>query len=141
MSLRAAIEQDLKTSLEGDDWGLPVVLIAPETGEEIDTSLNSADPENPDPLRGQVLYDTIVQNPDTGGEIIVRKTVVSLRRSSLSRIPLPGEEWAIKYPDPPFPDENGDYTFVTKIVDGIRAPEDGKSIGFIRLYIDEVEQS
>lgn len=135
MGLRQAVESDLALTLEGDDWGLPIRLLAPD-GSIIDKKKGTDLP-----IMGQILYDTLIQNPDTGGEMLTRKTCFVLRRSSLERVPLPGEHWSIEYPDPPHPDEDGNYTFVKKILDGIKAPEDGKSIGFIRLYPVEAIQS
>ena len=135
MGLRQVVEQDLELTLEGDDWGLPIRLIAPD-GSIIDKK-NGTD----SPLMGQVLYNTLVQVPNTGGEMLVPKTCFVIRRSSLSRIPLPGERWSIEFPDPGYPDSEGNYTFVRKILDGIKSPEDGKSIGFMRLYPVEAIQA
>lgn len=86
-------------------------------------------------LVGQIIYDTLVDNPETGQEIVVHKPVVTLRRTSLVRIPLPGESWFCEIPiepkvtAPKFP-------FVVE-----RPTEDGGAIGFIRLYLVEAAQS
>jgi hypothetical protein len=133
--MRAQIEKDLGVTLEGD-YGLPVELTGPD-GEEITTSANSVDPQNPEPLYGQVLYTTTRMNPDTGEEMVVNEPVVVLRRSSLSRIPEPGENWFVRFPkDPDRTAELSDFAFTPD-----RAPEGGRSIGFIRLYPHKAEQS
>jgi hypothetical protein len=127
--LREIIESDLATTLEGD-FGLPVVLIGPD-GVTYDTSFN--DPSTP--LLGQILYDTRVDIPETGQEIIVHKPVVTLRRTSLERIPISGEKWIVKIPIVPQFD-------APKVSFSLENPtEDGGAIGFIRLYLMELEQS
>lgn len=135
-NLRTQIESDLSFSLEDENiWGLPVVLIGPD-GEKQEFSENSPDPENPLILTGQVLYETLVLNPSTGEEIIVSKPVVSLRRSSLIRMPDVDENWIVKIPETPDPDAD----LIDYVIDKGRPLEGGKSIGFIRLYLKAVEQ-
>jgi len=127
--LREIIESDLGQTLESE-FGLPVVLIDPDGGIQE----NSAN-DNLTPLVGQILYDTRLENPETGQEIIVHKPVVTLRRTSLNRIPLPGEKWVVKIPIVPKFDAE-------KISFSLEAPtEDGGAIGFIRLYLMELDQS
>jgi len=129
-NLRQKIEQDLGSSLEGA-WGLPVELIAPD-GTRINTSQNDGDT-----LVGQVLYDTIRVNPDTGEEMVVNNPVVTLRRSSLSQVPAPGEIWGVRIPINPDPEAD----FEDFLLDKSRPPEGGRSIGFIRLYLRKAVQS
>jgi hypothetical protein len=130
MGLRAEIEQDLAETLEdADDFGLPVVLISPD-GIVYSKSANDEEAD----LMGQIIYDTVAQDAD-GNQIIDHKPVVSLRRSSLTRIPLPGEVWAVKIPTSPVADAEPE-TFMLE-----RAAEDGSSIGFIRLYLRKAEQA
>lgn len=128
-NLREAVESDLGKSLEGE-WGLPVVLVAPD-GTVIDTSLNSGEA-----LTGQIIYDTVQVNPDTGDSMIVSKPVVSLRRSSLSRIPVSGEKWLVKIPITP----STTATLEDYMIDPSRAVEGGRTIGFVRLYLRKVKQ-
>jgi len=127
VNLRAQAEADLAVSLEDPDgFGLPVVLISPD-GVKYDKSANDATQD----LSGQILYDTTVLSPETGLDMIVHKPVVTLRRTSLARIPLATEKWMIMIPETPDP-------AATKVLHAIeRAPEEGKSIGFIRLYLTE----
>ena len=125
MNLRVTAESDLYRTLEhADDWGLPVELISPD-GVEYTKSANHPTED----LKGQILYDTTVVNPETGLDMIVHKPVVTLRRSSLARVPLPGEKWLVRIPETPDPT-------ATKTLHHVeRAPEEGKAIGFIRLYL------
>lgn len=128
MNLRVQVEEDLHETLEDSEgWGLPVVLIAPD-GTKIDKSANHPEED----LSGQILYDTTVVNPETGLDMIVHKPVVTLRRSSLSRIPVAGENWMAEIPETPDP-------AAAKVLHKVeRAPEEGKAIGFIRLYLNRV---
>lgn len=123
MNLRAQAEADLAVSLEDiTGFGLPVELITPD-GEVIEAV-------------GQVLYDSTITN-EMGLETIVHKPVVTLRRSSLSRIPLSTDRprWACRIPGTPSPDAD----LVTYIVE--TPTEGGGSIGFIRLYLTRAEQA
>jgi len=126
MNLREQAESDLFDTLEDQEtgFGLPVVLIAPD-GTKQDKSANDPTLD----LSGQILYDTLVVDPQSGLEMVIHKPVISLRRSSLDQIPVAGEGWGVMIPETP------DRT-ATKVLHTIeRAPEDGKSIGFIRLYL------
>jgi hypothetical protein len=127
--LREKIESDLAVTLEGH-FKLPVVLIDPD-GVKYDKSAN--DPELD--LVGQILYDTRVEDPETGGEIIVHKPVVTLRRTSLTRVPQPLEKWVVQIPIRPFYDDPK-VSFVLE-----RPSEEGGAIGFIRLYLTRAEQA
>lgn len=129
MNLRARVEADLKFSIEGD-WGLPIILIDP-SGVEQTKSAN--DPE--EDLSGQVLYDHRIVDAETGMEHTVNTPVVTLRISSLNRVPKDGETWGMKFPLVPDPDAPK----TTFILIG-RPPEGGASIGFIRLYPQLPEQ-
>jgi len=121
-NLREKVERDLKTTLEGD-WGLPIVFIEPVTGTKYDKSAN--DPE--EDLKGQILYDTRIENPETGSEMIVHKPVVTVRRTSLSVVPSRG--WGCMIPIRP----DYDAPKATFIVE--RPSEEGGAIGFVRFYL------
>lgn len=129
MNLRVRAEADLKTSLEGE-WGLPVILIDPEG---VVQSKSKNDPD--DDLKGQILYDHRILDLETGMEITVNTPVVTLRISSLNRIPKDAETWGMKFPLTPNPDAPK----TTFVLLG-RPPEGGASIGFIRLYPQLPEQ-
>lgn len=129
-SLRAQIESDLLETLESD-FGMKVIL-EPPTGNIIDKSAN--DPTQD--LMGQVLYDTTVDNPETGGLMLIPKPVVTLRRSSLSQIPSDTDYglWFVKIPESPISS-----TMVRHKIE--KPPLQGKSIGFIVLELSKVIQS
>lgn len=134
-NLRERAEQDLSITLE-KDYGLPVELTGPD-GIEYKTSANSPDLQNPLPLRGQVLYTTVRVSPETGEQMVTPEPVITLRRSSLARIPQDGEKWFIKFPtDPSLTAELQNFALTPN-----RATEGGSSIGFIRLYPTKVVQS
>ncbi len=120
VNLREQVELDLETTLEGD-FGLPVTLVAPDGSSQSVT--------------GQVLYDTLTFDPEYGAEVVIHRPVVTVRRSSLTRVPAPGEAWAVKIPLTP----STSATLVSHMLD--RVSEDGGSIGFVRLYLVKAEQS
>lgn len=122
MNLRERVERDLAVSLEGR-WGLPVILTSPDGERQGD-------------LKGQVLYGIRRIDPDSGNEIVVDTPAVTLRRSSLTRVPLAGERWIVEIPA-----SVTDATMKPYHLTPDRPPEGGKSVGFIRLYLQEVEQS
>lgn len=122
MNLRERAESDLGLTLEGR-WGLPVVLVAPDGARQED-------------LRGQVMYDIVRMDPDTGNEVTIDSPVVTLRRSSLTRVPVAGETWGIEFPESP----SETAPMVQHILTPDRPPEGGKSIGFIRLYPQRITQ-
>lgn len=122
MNLRVIAEQDLAVTLEGD-WGLPVNLVDP-------------DGVRYDDLQGQVLFDITRIDPATGESMAVDTPVVTLRRSSLQRIPVQGERWMVEIPDKPDPDAPKVQYFISPT----RALEGGASIGFIRLYLQKAIQ-
>ena len=130
MNLREHVATDgLKLSMEGN-FGLPVVLIDPD-GATIDTN------EDDDTLKGQVLYDRIAEDPETGDEIVINEVQISIRKTALSRVPKKGETWKIAFPlDPSDPD-----TLTTHLLSKNRAPIGGSSVGFVKLFPGDVDQS
>jgi hypothetical protein len=123
MNLREQAEADLAVTLEDTAlFGMLVELIAPD-GEVIAAS-------------GQVLYDSMETN-DLGLTTIVHKPVVTLRRSSLSRIPLSTDRprWACRIPESPLAGA-AERTYLVETPN-----EGGGSIGMIRLYLTRAEQS
>jgi hypothetical protein len=123
VNLRELVESDLETSLEGE-FGLPVELTDPD-GVIYTTKKGSTDL-----LTGQILYDTVLTSPETLEQMTVNEPIVSLRRSSLTRIPLAGETWGIRIPTSPSLSAPMEDFILTPT----RAPEGGASIGFIKLY-------
>jgi len=128
-NLLALNEKNLALTLEENS--VPVTLIAPD-GTTIDTSENDGEQ-----LKGQVWHETNRIDPDTGETVVINHPYVVLRRSSLSRVPVPGEKWLVKIPTSPLEGAaTEDFMF-----DPTRAPEGGKSLGFIKLYLRRAEQS
>ena len=123
VNVRELAEDDLATTLEGD-FGLPVELIDPD-GTKYDG------------LEGQILYDTVSVNPETVEQMVVNNPIVTLRRSSLSRVPAPGETWHVKIPTTP----NRTAEKESFICSPTRGQGGGGSIGFVKLYLQRIGQS
>lgn len=130
VNLREQLEQDLGETLEGE-WGLPVVLIDPD-GVIYDTSAN----DQAKPLVGQVLYGKREFNPDTGQDAFINQPIISIRVSSLARVPQNGEKWGIKIPTSP----STTAPLVDFIFEG-RPLEGGTSLGYIRIYPQKAAQA
>lgn len=81
------------------------------------------------PLVGQVLYDTLVDDLEQGVQTVVHKPVVTIRKESLSRVPVSGENWFVQIPIKPSMTATKE-SFLLE-----RPSEGGDSIGFIRLYL------
>jgi hypothetical protein len=130
-SLRECHELDLEETLE-TDWALPVQLVSPD-GEI------QPDPNDPDAtLGGQVLFNRVETEFESGlmsTDVIIRKPVVTLRISSLTRVPQPGERWVVRIPMTP------SRSAPLETFEAHRAPTGGDSIGFITLHCDDIVQS
>jgi hypothetical protein len=128
-NLRIQTELDLHESLEGE-WGMHVQITSPDGATQIYSK------NNPDEvLKGQVLYFSKAADPETGEQIYVNQAVVTLRISSLDRVPGVGEKWFVKMPISPAenaPMEN--FTFTPTM-----SPQHGTDIGFMRFYPQRVE--
>lgn len=120
-NIRELIETDLGTTIEGD-FALPVELVAPDGSEQT--------------LTGDVRYDTVTADPETGMEIITNEPNVSLRRSSLTKIPVDGENWVVRIPTTPSTTDALEDFFLSKV----RPQGGGRSIGFIKLYLTKAVQ-
>lgn len=122
VNLRELAESDLATTLEGE-FALPVELVDPE-GIEYQVT-------------GQVLYETVKLDPETAEEMVINTPVVTLRRSTLARVPVDGETWTVRIPITP----STTAALEDFIISGTKAMETGGSIGFIRLYLQRIEQT
>lgn len=131
VNLREQAESDLGFTLEGGDWGLPVELVAPDGTVYVSPVSN---PETK--LTGQVLYNTQEFDPDTGMDVQIPRVVVSLRKSSLARVPANDERWIVKIPETP----STTAPLVSYALSG-KPIQDGGSFGFVRLYLEKLEQS
>lgn len=123
VNLREQIESDLKVTLE-QEYQLPVELVAPDG--TVQTQM-ADDAEKH--LCGQVLWDHLTADPETGGMLVVNSPTVVLRKTALTKVPVDGELWACKIPLSP----NTEATLVSHIVE--RAQHHGSSIGFIKLFL------
>lgn len=130
-NLRAQIEKDLGESMEGE-WKIDVELTDPD-GNVQTMSANDATKT----LGGQVLYFSQPADPLTGEQTIVNMPVVSLRISSLDRVPANDEKWFIRMPISSLAGADK----VSFAFTGTKAKEHGTDIGFIRLYPQKIEQS
>lgn len=123
MNLREQAEAGLALTLEDPEgFGLPVLLTDPDGNET-------------GPYYGQIIYNTYVTD-EVGQEVVLKRPIVTLRTSSLARVPLPTEKnrWAVKIPITPSRTANK-VTFLLG-----HPSEDGGSIGFIRLYLTSMVQ-
>lgn len=130
-NLRVAVEADLQDS--EDDWGLPIELTDPDGNKQIYKAGSTSEK-----LKSlQILYNTRVFNPDTGDEKVVPVKMVSVRISSLDRVPQPGENWHVRIPGKPDPDA----AMIDLVLTATRPTEDGSGLGHVRLYPQKAEQS
>jgi hypothetical protein len=129
-NLMALAESDLADSIEGE-LGMPVILTAPDGTVYAKNAHNTALP-----LLGMIRFDQ-TRITETGEVLVTPNPQVTLRRSSLSRIPVYGETWSILIPSGP-----ADAVADTRwMLDTTRVPEGGLSIGFIRLYLQKAAQA
>jgi hypothetical protein len=121
-------ESDLGDTLEGE-FGVPVTLVTPD-GQHVSTTVDGR------PLVGKVRWAQPEVNPETGVAVAVDNPAVTLRRSSLSRVPATGENWGVYIPKGP---RNGDepefYTLDTSY-----AVEGGRTLGKVRLPLVKTKQ-
>lgn len=129
-NLRQLVESDLYETMERE-WKIPIELTAPDGNKQIYSVNNPSER-----LGGQVLYYSRRESPTTGEPIVVNEPVVSIRISSLIRVPVAGEKWIIKMPISPR-DGAAWHTF---LVTSDRSPESGTDIGFVRLYPQRIVQ-
>ena len=128
--LREIAENHLAITLEGR-FGLPVELTDPDGAIQI---YSAHDEEAL--LMAQVLFDTTYEDPETGGVTILEDPVITLRRTSLNRIPVDGEYWLIRIPTEPREDASKEsYVLSDLPIQG------GASLGIIRLYLTKPKQS
>lgn len=149
-NLRQLAERDLGQTLEGE-FKVPVELIGPN-GQIYNTSQTSlvcgaagvvcggvdiVAGVSAGSLGGQVLYDTVRVNPDTGEDMVVNNPIVTLRRSSLQKPFKNGEKWIIRIPL----DINNFSALSDFAFTATRAHESGRSLGIVRIYPTRVLQS
>ena len=118
----------MKETLESE-WKMPVELTSPDGVQQLYSKNNPSEL-----LGGQVLYSSRRENPETGETIVVNQPVVTLRVSSLVRIPKAGEKWYIKIPTGYEPNASKQSFVFTPD----RSPENGTDMGFIKLYLQKI---
>jgi hypothetical protein len=127
--LRATAELELYDCLESE-LGTPIILISPD-GKRYTNSVN-----NPtEPLRGQVKMYSKGENPETGEPIIVDEPSVTLRTSSLARVPVANENWFIQFKTSPR--LNAPLKSFTFSID--KAYEKGTDLGIIKVRPHECD--
>jgi hypothetical protein len=104
-------------------WGMPVDIVFASGNEQSE-------------VNAQVLYDTEQIDPDTGDLISVNNTWITFASADLDEEINPGDKAYFKFPKRP-----GTTTQISGMLDGSKKPIDGKSLGFIRIPITDVEQS
>ena len=122
VNIRELAESDLSATLEGE-FGLPVILTDPAGVQQT--------------VEGQILYDTVTLDPETGNPVIDDNPIVTLRRASLNPIPQDGEKWFIEIPVTPSRSAATE-SFVFTPDKSINT---GGSIGYIKLYLQKIEQT
>lgn len=121
VDLRKLSEEFLATSLEGD-FSLPIEIQTPNGAIQT--------------VRGQVLYDRISEDPQTGETVYVTDPVVVVRRSSLDPIPEPGDRLVIRIPFEPREDADHETYFCFD-----QSFRGGRSLGLVRFYLTKTEQT
>jgi hypothetical protein len=119
-------ESDLGDTIEGE-FGVPVKLITPD-GETVAAAVDGR------PLLGKVRWTQGEVDPETGVAVAVPNPVVTLRRSSLARVPATGENWGVIIPNGPRPDAAPAHF----VLDGSYAVEGGRTLGKVRLPLSAV---
>lgn len=129
MNLRARVTEDMKR-LNLRDWGGVVEFTSP------DGIKYTTDNETGETLKAvQILYDYRRLNPETGEWLTVNEPVVVMARTSLARIPEAGERWHLRVQLDPLSEDLTDF-----VLSSTRAPEGGRSVGFIRFYPTKAKQ-
>ena len=122
-SVRQLLERDLGVTLEGPDYGVPVTIIGPD-GLDYSTTILGA------PVNGRLIYDHAEIN-EQGLTLIVHAPCLTLRVSTLRRVPKANEHWEFKIPL-----TIGDFTTKASFfLDADRPPQDGGSMGIRRFYL------
>ena len=126
------MERDLGSLLEGD-FATPIELIAPDLAT-YSTSAN--DPQLPLMAclgHGSMSVSASSRAADDLGTIVTESTVVTLRRSSLTRVPKTGEAWLVRIAVQPTANAPAE-TFV------LGGPVEESVLGIIRLTLTKAEQ-
>lgn len=103
----------------------------------MDVKIKYADGSTQTGLRAMVLYDKIVIDPESGEEIVIKETSVTLSKYRLNQPINAGDKIYIEYPKSP-----DDQTVkLYEIMDGDKAPIENGSIGYITIYPKTTDQA
>ena len=116
------IERDLAVTLEGD-YGVAVTLVDSDGTVYATNTLGK-------PIMGRLVYDHAEVNAANGETVIVHSPCLTLRTSTLPRVPAFNERWMIKVPK-----SVTDPTASLFFLDADRPPVDSASIGFKKYYL------
>lgn len=121
VDLRVLAESDLQYSVEGE-WGATMYLIDPDGVRHT--------------VVGQLVYSYIKTDPQSGDDVVVQEPVITLRKSTLTRVPVNGEKWFCQLPDAPPSTDLLNYGLTAD-----RANMGNNSLGIVKLYPKKVKQS
>lgn len=125
-NLRDAQQNDLKAVR--DDWWIPVRLTAPGgVKQEFEKGSSTV------PLLGDVRKESKEFDPELGGTVLVKRTVITLRLKDLVRIPKENETWYAEYPD----DLLDSGTLKKAAFSPNNVASAGDTMGFIKLFLQE----
>jgi len=125
---RHMVEADLATLLEGDFASVNTKGVGMITLIDPDGLRHQG-------IKGRIDYD-YVSMTSQGETIAVHEPVVVVRKSSLPRVPKPGERWFIQMPTGPQPTDPL-YTFKLNTA---RPVDGGETIGFLKMYPKRADQ-
>jgi len=134
-NLRERMERDLGVMIEDsvNGFGLPVSLVSPDGERQIYDAHDTGVPQT-QLLMGRVVYARFEVTPQTGMPYRVNDPMVTLRKSSLDRVPAAGEVWAVTIPKEPSLTSDTE-TYIMEL-----APQSGDSYPWILLVLMKAEQ-
>jgi len=128
-SLRETAEQDLYDCIESE-LGTVIELTSPDGATQKYSANNPTEL-----LRGSIRMYSRGENPETGEPIVVDKPSVTLRTSSLTRVPAPNEKWFIRFATSPV--HGAPMKQFLFSID--RAYEKGTDLGIIKIMPQTIE--
>lgn len=129
------MERDLGAMIEDsvNGFGLPVSLCPPDGERQIYDAHDTGVPQT-QLLMGRVVYARFEVSPQTGMSYRVNDPMVTLRKSSLVRVPAAGEIWSVTIPKEPSLTSDTETYLMTM------APQSGDSYPWILLVLMKAEQ-
>ena len=130
-NLREQMEIDLNDMIESE-FIMPVELTGPDGITQLYSANNIGSL-----LGGRTQSHSTVVDPETGEKILVEIPVVTLRLSSLNRVPVAGETWFIKIPVSPA----SGAAKQSYIMSPTRAPVVMTDLGTINIYLQKIDDT